>query len=138
MVNKEAKVSNVAALNAGTYAGGDMTTSDTMCIYQNSNPSYAVTITSANGAFEVDDGFGNTIAYTLTWDDVGDGSNATAVTYNTALTGRSTQNNNTDDDCSTHGGDNVEIENTFLAVNISSVPNGTYTDELTILIEPDF
>ena len=137
VVDKEIKISNLDAIAMGTFAGVDMTGTDDLCIYQNVNQPYQVTITADNGSFQLDDtADANPIPFTVTWDANSVGP--AAVTYNTALAGLATGSNTADDDCTTAGADNAVIEVAAAAADITGVPNDTYNVELTILAEPDY
>jgi hypothetical protein len=113
----------------------DVAGSTTACIYSNQSATpggYVVTATSGTGgagSFLTTDG-SNNLAYTATWND---GSGAVSLTSGTTLTGQ-TGADQTQVDCS--GGSNATFAINFAAANMQGVPQGTYTDTVTLLIEP--
>ena len=140
-IDNKLKVSNLDAIDMGTFSGSDMTGADTLCVYFNQGGAYQVTVDSNDvpGTFELDNA-GTTIPYTLEWDDGVAGLQA--LTAGTALTGLDIGGNDSstgaDDDCVTVGADNATIQADAAAADILAAgTNATYTEEVSILVEPD-
>ena len=141
-IDNKLKVSNLDAIDMGTFSGTAMTGTDDLCVYFNQGGAYQVTVDSNDvpGTFELENA-GTTIPYTLQWDDGVAGLQA--LTAGTALTGLDVQGNDAttgaDDDCGTvAGGDNATIQSDAAAVDILAAgTNATYTEEVSILVEPD-
>ncbi len=136
LINGAVKISNLDNLDLGTFSGaGPLTDSDTACVYSNGATGYNVTASStapglAAGAFELGDGLGNSIPYTVDFDD-GGGSVTLGYGAATAMANAST----IDDDCLSSA-DNATIQVDVAVVDASAVPQGTYTSILTLLVAP--
>ena len=114
----------------------DASGSTTACIYSNSSTpgGYTINATSGNGgagSFITVNG-GNNLAYTATWDD-GSGGGPTALTSGTTLIGQ-TNADQTSTNCS--GGSNATFAINFTAANMQAVPQGVYTDTVTLVVAP--
>ena len=139
VVDNKLKVSNLDDTALGTFAGADLSATETICVYYNQDAPYQITFDSNDtpGTFELSDGVNN-IPYSFTYDDGTNG--ATAVVAGTPLTGRDLANNNAatgaDDDCATIAADNGSIDFTALATDITGNPNGTYSETLNITVAP--
>ena len=139
IVDNKLKVSNLDDTALGTFAGADLSATETICVYFNQDAPYQITFDSNDtpGTFELSDGVNN-IPYSFTYDDGTNG--ATAVVAGTPLTGRDLANNNAttgaDDDCATIAADNGTIDFTALATDITGNPNGTYSETLNITVAP--
>ena len=139
IVDNKLKVSNLDDTALGTFAGADLSATETICVYFNQDAPYQITFDSNDtpGTFELSDGVNN-IPYSFTYDDGTNG--ATAVVAGTPLTGRDLANNNAttgaDDDCATIAADNGTLDFTALATDITGNPNGTYSETLNITVAP--
>lgn len=113
-----------------TWDSGDLTESDTVCVWS-STEAYNVTINTADGAFElVDTGATETnIPYSVDWTDIG--GTAAAVTYNTALTGLSTDANS--QNCAS-GGDTATLAVTLSGSDLEAARAADYTSTMTIVV----
>ena len=113
----------------------DVSGNTTACIYSNQAATpggYVITATSGTGgvgSFLTTDG-SNNLSYTATWDD---GSGASSLTSGTQLTGQ-TGADETLIDCG--GVPNATFAVNFVAADMQGVPQGTYTDTVTLLISP--
>ncbi len=140
IIDNKLKVSNLADVALGTYAGANLTGSEPICVYFNQTANYRITIDSNDvpGTFEMFDGVANNIAYTMTYDD---GLGASPVVAGTALVAQSTGGNDAatgaDDDCVTHTADNGTIAFTATSAAITGNPNGTYSETIDITVAPD-
>lgn len=126
-----AKITGLTDLAIGTYAGPSKSASDTLCVYSNTN-GYSIKATSGNGtsSFLMKNGT-DTVSYAVEWDD---GSGLTALTHDTAKTGRAT--GGSDVNCS--GGDNATLKVTVSDSDIgAAIAAATYTDTLTLLVTPE-
>ncbi len=131
-INEMIKISNMADIPLGTFAGVDLTGGNSACVYHNGVDTYSVTATSTNGSgtvFQLSDGTTD-IAYTL---DLNDGTSAhsmdSAVNDN-AFTGADTASE------SCGGTPNLAISVTITAAALAATPAGAYTDTLTLLVAP--
>lgn len=127
------QISSLDNLALGTYTGtGDMTGSESFCVYRNGTGQYQATVTGsynagAGSGFVLSDGT-NTMAYTVTYNGTGIASGGVTATQagNASL-----------QDC---GGANVAnnatIGVTVPAATLQGSPTGTYTGTVTILIGP--
>ena len=126
------RVSNLDDINLGTYAGaGNLTGSDSFCVYRNGAGNYAITMTGsgAANAFTLANG-GNTLPYTVEF--VNGGNNA--MTTGAALTGQAGANT-TSDTCG--GTDNVSVNVAVDNADLAAAPAGNYTGTLTIVVAPE-
>ena len=115
-------------IDLGTHPSlaADAVGSDSVCVF-NSTGGYDVTVTSVNG-FELDSGTA-TIPYAVTWAAGGGAAaDATAGTIS-GLTGDSASTT-----CG--GGTNATFEVTVAAADFNAADPGTYTDTLTLFVEP--
>ncbi len=108
--------------------------STTACVYSNSSTvgGYSVTATSANGSggtFAASGG-SSSLKYSATWNDGTGDANLTSGTQLTGQTGAHT----TSTTCS--GGSNATFKVNFTATDMQAVSVGTYTDTVTLLVEP--
>jgi len=124
------QISNVNDLDLGTHAtlAADAVASDSVCVFS-STAGYRVTASNVSGTFELVDG-ANTIGYALTWTA---GGPAAAMTNGTAITGLT--GDNTSLTCS--GGTNATFEATVTSAAFNAAAPGTYTDTITLLVEPE-
>lgn len=134
------KISNIQPINLGIFDPGpanDFTTllEYTLCAYRDDgNGNYRITITGNNDVgdnFFMADGFGNTIRYQIHF------QRATAPGWRNMLAGQSFDFNQADtasDSCA--GGDTAKIRARVRDNWGRGRPSGTYTDTLTIVMEP--
>ena len=139
-IQNKLKISNLDLIDMGIFSGTDMNAQDTACAYfnQGATASYQITVDSTDvpGTFELENGGGITIPYTLQWDDGVLG--LTTLTAGTPLVGLKA-NAVIDNDCDTSTNDNVVIRADALEADIVAAgANGIYTEEVSILMEPDF
>lgn len=120
------QISNVGDIDLGTQAtlAADAVASDDVCVFS-STSAYNLTVTSANGAFELQNG-AEAIPYGLSWD-------AAPVAQGVAITGLT--GDNVSLNCS--GGTNATFEVTVASADFNGANPGTYTDTLTLLVQPE-
>ena len=125
------QISDVNDLDLGTHAtlAADATASDGVCVFT-STSAYRVTASNVSGTFALVDG-ANSIAYSLTW-AVGAGAPVTMVN-GTAIT--SLSGDNTSLTCG--GATNSTFEATVTSAAFNAAAPGTYTDTVTLLVEPE-
>ncbi len=119
-------------INLGTHGNltATATGDDDVCVFS-STGGYNITITSANGSFDLDDANTTTdIPYSVVW--TAGASTATAV-YATAMTGM--LGNSTATDC--NGVTNANFEVSVTAADFNAADPGSYTDTLTLLVTPE-
>jgi hypothetical protein len=124
-------VSNLGNIDLGNYSGaGNLTGSDSFCIYRNSTGPYGITMTGsgAGNAFLLSDG-SNNLAYTVSFTN----ASANPMTAGSLLTAQ-TGANTTSTDCSAGTANNVSVGITVDNAALSSAPAGTYLGVLTILV----
>ncbi|HEY9033720.1 MAG TPA: hypothetical protein VIN71_07280 [Pseudomonadales bacterium] len=117
------------------YLGsGDLSLSDSFCIYRNGAGTYQVTLSGsgAGGAFVINNGIQD-MPYQVTYDD---GTGAVAVTANTPLTNRQ---NIFNANLSCDGGinNNATLALTLLQADLINASQGNYTGILTIMVAPE-
>lgn len=124
------QISDVNDLNMGNHSAltADEVMSDGVCVFS-STGGYNVTVSSANGALELVSGT-DTIPYSLDW---AAGGAPAAVTLGTPIIGLAGDQSATD--CG--GTPNASFEVTVAQADFNSAPPGTYTDTLTLLINPE-
>ena len=124
------QLSDVGDLDLGSFNSltADLSASDAVCVF-NSTASYKVTVDSSYGAYELRDG-AEAIPYAVNW-IVG------AVTAPMAHGVENAGNlgDRTSPNC--NGGTNASFEVTVAAADFNSALPGTYTDTLTLMIEPE-
>lgn len=125
------QISAVNDINLGTYSSTATTieASDDLCVF-NSTASYNVTVTTANGSFELSNGT-QTIPYSLSWSDLN--NTDLAVFYSIPLTGRT--GDRTSPTCD--GGTNTTVAVRVDAAAFNNAVPGTYTDTVTMMIQPE-
>jgi len=129
----EVRISNLADITLGTFAGVDLTGSSPACVYRSGTGLYQITADGdgAAGAFSLTDGT-NTVAYSVTYDD---GSGASNMLTGNALTGRVGGDPGSDTCANT--GDNGTIDVAVLATEMAALPAGAYTGTLTLTVAPE-
>lgn len=132
-VNDEVRISNLADIDLGIFAGADAIGSTDACVYRNGTGAYRITATGsgAGGAFSLTDGT-NSVAYTVEYDD---GTGALALGSSTPLIGR-TGADPASATCATTG-NNATVTTTVTAADGAALPAGTYTGTLTLLVAPE-
>lgn len=124
-------LSGVADLDLGQYnsTATDLSASDDVCVF-NSTATYSVTVAGNGSAFELSNGT-ETIPYSVLWTT--SAAPAAALTHQTALGGN--LGDRTSLNC--NGGTNANFEVQVSAVDFNAAVPGTYTDTLTLMIEPE-
>ena len=113
---------------------GDINHTDDLCVYANSAAGYNVTASSTNGSFDLSSADNaHDLPYSLQWND---GSNDTALAYNTITTNNFTNASTTSASCA--GGDNSALKLQILATDLQAAPgvDSAYIDVVTITITP--
>jgi hypothetical protein len=130
------RISGLADATFGNYAGsGDLNDNQDICVYRNDAAGqYTVTATAVEGAFTIDDGGGNDIAYNVYFNDVTGTTGEVALSYNTASATQSGANTSTDD-CSV-GGDSANVHVELLEANLLAAPSGAYSGTLVLTVAP--
>lgn len=125
-------ISDVEDLDLGTLnvATANISAADDVCVF-NSTANYSVTVSSANTVFELQSAGGDAIPYAVTWED--DSSGASPVTAGALLGGQ--VGDRTSLNC--NGTPNATFEVTVLSTDFNAAAPGSYTDTLTLLIEPE-
>lgn len=125
------QISNVDDLNLGSFSSltADMSAFDEVCVF-NSTSSYSVTVDSANTAFELRNG-SEAIPYAVSW--TSQANPAVTVAQGVGLAGNLGSRNSPN--C--NGGTNASFEVQVSAADFNSAIPGTYTDTLTLMIEPE-
>lgn len=125
------QITNLDDIDLGTAGNLSATASasDDVCVFS-STGGYNITITSTNGAFELEDGNTTTpIPYSLDWT----AGATTPVAYSTPITGMIGDSSATD--CS--GGTNATFEVSVTPADFNAAEPGSYTDTLTMLVQPE-
>ena len=125
------QITNVADLDLGSHAtlAADLSANDDVCVF-NSTATYKITVSSANGGFKLMDGTAE-IPYSVEWSANGDA--AAPIADGTALA--SMIGDRTSLNC--NGGTNANFSATVAAADFNAAGPGTYTDTLTLLVEPE-
>ncbi|WP_196138741.1 hypothetical protein [Aliikangiella sp. G2MR2-5] len=133
------QINNLNDIALGTFNGGtaDLNGSDSFCIYRNGGTGYNVTMSGSGtgGAFELAGG-GNTLNYSVSFENLDAGSAAVAMTAGSTLNGV-TGANNTDNTCGSAAADNAQVNVNVANADLAAVPPGSYTGTLTILVAPE-
>lgn len=130
------KITDVADRDLGTFNGtAAMSSNDDVCIYSNDSGNYKVTATGSGdaSAFTLTAG-GNTLAYTVKWNDEEGTTGSESLTAGTAKTGQ-TGANQTDPACGTGMTANFEV--TISQAEAILRPAGQYSGTLTFVIAED-
>ncbi|MFK8017028.1 MAG: hypothetical protein AB8G17_16515 [Gammaproteobacteria bacterium] len=132
-VNDEVRISNLTDINLGVFGGADAIGSSDACVYRNGTGAYRITASGsgAGGAFSLTDGT-NSVGYAVEFDD---GTGAVAMGASTPMIGR-TGADATSATCATTG-NNATVTTTVTATDAASLPAGTYTGTLTLLVAPE-
>ncbi len=129
------QITQVDDISLGTFDGvNDMTGSDSLCVYRRGGGDYSLTITGSGsgGAFTLSGG-GDTIPFSVTWND---GAGARSVTSGTLLSGL-TNTFTQDTECNGGADNNATLGVQVLANDIQAGTStiGTHTGSLTITVE---
>jgi len=125
------QITNVADLDLGTHAtlAADQSANDDVCVF-NSTAAYKITVSSANGAFVLKDG-AEEIPYAVAW--AANGGAAVPLAHGAALGGLAGDQASLD--C--NAGTNANFSATVASADFNAAAPGTYTDTLTLLVEPE-
>ena len=123
------QITDVDDIDLGTQPSltADAVGSDDVCVF-NSTGNYDVTVSSANG-FTLASGT-DAMPYGVTWSANGGAAADAAAGQLTGLVGDSTSTT-----CA--GGTNATFEVTVAAADFNAADPGTYTDTLTLFVEPE-
>jgi len=132
-IPNQLQISGLVTVALPNYSAGSASTANTpACVYSNAaGGAYYVTLTSANGAFNLSDG-SNTIAYSVTWDDTPGTPSPEAISYNTKSAVQAGDSSSTNCSAST----NAKMEVSATDAAMGAVPAGAYSDTITILVTP--
>jgi len=125
------QITNVDDIDLGTQGNltATATQSDDVCVFS-STGGYAITLTSTNGSFHLKSGATTTdIPYSVDWTA---GTTTTAV-YATSITGL--VGNQTAVDC--NASTNASFAVSVTAADFNAADPGSYTDTLTLLVQPE-
>ncbi len=125
------QITNLDDINLGAQGNltATATQSDDVCVFS-STGGYNITLTSANGAFELADiNTTTSIPYSVDWI----AGTTTTAGYNTAITGLTGDSSAVDCDGSTNATFSVSVT----APDFNAADPGTYTDTLTMLVQPE-
>lgn len=130
-----ARISNMDDISLGSWDGTtDLAETEDVCVWSNTG-AYQITAEGdgAGNAFTLANG-ANTVAYTVQWDDAATGSaSGTALTSGTPLTTQSTSATST----TCGAGANSSLIVGVASSEFESVPAGTYTGTLTLVVAPE-
>jgi hypothetical protein len=125
------QITDVGDINLGTSGNlaAAAVESDDVCVFS-STGGYNITMSSTNGSFILTDGNTQTdIGYTIEWD----GGTPTPVTYGNAITGLMGHSTSVNCDSSTNATFTVSVS----ATEFNNADPGTYSDTLTLLVQPE-
>ena len=129
------RVNNLDDIDLGTFAGGagDLTGSDSFCVYRNGLDGFNITMTGdgAASAFELTDGT-NTLPYAVEFVN----GSAQAITTGSTLTGQ-TGAFTANDTCDNGTSNNVAVNITVANGDLATVPAGSYAGTLTMVVAPE-
>lgn len=131
----QVKISSVNSLSLGTWSGsGSLSDNDDVCIYNSDTSNYSITASgSGSGQSFAMSGSGSSMAFEVWFK----GSSGSVGTYS-QLTSGSPENfsgaNQTAVDCG--GGVNANVKVSVGALTLGSVPAGSYSGSLTIVVTP--
>lgn len=139
------QITGLNNIDLGTYSGSNLSGEDQVCVYRNGSGEYEITFTSGsnNGApdaasgvaaYELESSTGDTIAYTVDFEDsVAGAYTDTSVGINSALTGQ------TGDDASANcgSGNNAKVRVSVAAATMESAPAGDYVGTLYMTVSPE-
>lgn len=141
VVNALYRITGVGDIDFGTYDGAsNITVGDDMCIYTNNfAATYQVTVSDGDSdndtVFDIADTNSNELVFTAQWNDVAGTTGQVALTEAAALAAQGGANK-TSLNCDDHASDNAHLDLTITNATMNGAIAGTYTETLTILIEP--
>ena len=126
------QITNVADLDLGIYAtlAADVAADDDVCVFS-STGGYSVTLSGAGAGFTLDGGAAGAIPYLVQW--AAGGAPAVPVVPGTPIV--SQPGDATSLNC--NGGTNANFAVSVSAALFNAAAPGTYTDTLTLLVEPE-
>jgi hypothetical protein len=129
------QISDFSDFALGTYGGsGDLENNDDLCVYRNSaGAQYTVTATASEGAFEVQDG-GESIAYSVFFNDVTGTTGEVQLSYNSASATQSGANTQSAD-CSV-GGLSANVHVVIAEADLQAAVPGSYSGTLILTANP--
>ncbi len=129
-------ISEIDDIDLGTYSGADLQASDSVCIYQTSGSTYAISAfgEGGSGAFVISNG-NVSLPMQLVWDD---GVTRESLAPGVVLSGR-TQSNSQSVDCYGGSANNAILEVTINESDIlaDGIVAGGYAGTLTLMIEQE-
>lgn len=127
------RISKLTDINLGTWTGGDLTGTDTLCVFS-STWGYTLSASSQHGVgtgFRLSDGGGSFISYTVQWRDsfnrLFNLQNGVNTPFLWAIAFSTTCN---------FIGTNARLSVRVPAANIGGQVAGTYADTLTLVVAP--
>lgn len=146
-VAEQVRVSNIADIsldngsgNIYVAGGGDLSGSTPLCVYYNNGSNVDLTIGSTNGtgSFLLDDGSGNQVTYAINISTNGDDATYEVSGFAEGTVQAITNaDSSANDDCATAGANTQRLEAVVTDTGTQlGVPNGTYTDTVTIVAAP--
>ncbi|MCC5885357.1 MAG: hypothetical protein JJT88_02865 [Gammaproteobacteria bacterium] len=134
LIGGRVRISRITDINLGSYGGaGDLSGDGYMCIYHNDGGRYSITPSSAHaqsGQFRVS-GTSDFIRYSVNFTD-NEGRSFTGITSGQRLT--NLQGHSRSPAC--QGQTNATLTVEFSADDLQAAGGGTYTDVITLLVEP--
>ena len=129
------QITGVDDLDLGAYTSTatNLSLSDALCVYS-STAAYKLTVTSANNSFQLEDvSSSSVIPYDLTW---ADSSGAISPVEHGNII-NNLLGSQTDTSCSDRSGTNATFTVSVVAADFNGADPGTYSDTLTLMIEPE-
>ncbi len=140
----QVQVSNISDVNLGTWGMTDAAPSGyfDICAYASSTTpsgSYALIITSSNGAFYLANGSQH-IPYAVYWEDsgashLGTNSPGTLLSYGSKITGRSNASTSSSS-CTLGLAPTARLTVKIALSDMQAALAGTYTDQIIIMLSP--
>lgn len=130
------KISNLSDIILPAFSGTDLQGASAACVYRNTGADYSLIASGGiggGGPFQLDDGGGTTIDYTVEWDD-GSGGGFAGVA--TGVPGNFTNAAPADDDCGGGASNNGNVRVTVAAADAVAAGAATYSGTLTLLVAP--
>ncbi len=130
------RISQLDDINLGTWDGvtDPLAGFDDLCVYS-STRAYKLTASGsgAASAFTVSDGGTNTIAYSVTWRD----ENNVSQALTTGVQVSNIPANHNSVTCNGGGNNNARVTVSMTAANLGAAVAGTYTGVLTLTVAPE-
>lgn len=134
LIGGRVRISRITDIDLGRYSGdGNLSGDAVMCVYHNDGGRYSITPSSAHaqaGSFRVSGG-GGFMRYSVNFSD-DEGRSFSNVTSGQRLS--SLQGNSRSPAC--QGRPNATLTVEFSAADLQAAGGGTYTDVITLLVEP--